>query len=187
MMIEIHYRNKLESCARSFIYIMMSMNRYKRSVRKKSLALAFLFLVTILYLLDSYLRLREAGIHSVLHVVLLSVSAILFVLSLTYFRKILRKKDEKRIYCLMEESKDTFGNELVLQVDQHRLTMGSEERRRSYPATDVELVLDYDAHLCVALKNGAVLVVPDEYFESAQQRKDVIDLLTPISGFMGEN
>lgn len=176
---EIRYKNTVEGSVQCLADAVCSTERYKRSIARKSWILFFVLLVGSMALLNQVLFLRESGRTNVLLDVLLGICAILTVLSVTYFRAYSRKRGRAKMIRLMSAAKESFNRELLLRVENGALTMGTEERSRSYPVGDVADVFPHDQHLCITLKSGAALAIPDRYFADDGQRDELIALLTP--------
>lgn len=176
---EIRYKNTVEGSVQCLADVVCSTERYKRSIARKSWILFFVLLVGSMALLNQVLFLRESGRMNVLINVLFAVSAALTVLSVTYLRVYWRRRGRAKMVRLMSAAKESFGRELLLRVEDGTLTTGTEERSRSYPVGDVAGVFPHDHHLCVTLKSGAALAIPDQYFADDAQRGALIALLTP--------
>ena len=176
---EIRYQNTVEGSVQCLADAVCSTERYKRSIARKSWILFFVLLICSMALLNQVLFLRESGRTDVLINVLFAISAVLAVLSVTYFRAYWRKRNRAKMVRLISAAKESFDRELLLRVEDGTLTTGTEERSRSYPVGDVAGVFLHDHHLCITLRSGAALAIPDRYFADDGQRDELVALLTP--------
>lgn len=169
-MIELKYKNKEKQFLDFSMYRAVNSKSYKRSVKiKTAMISAMLIVASIVY---GYVSIQRSSDEKIMKVGLV-FSGIFFVLGIInifVFKKFIYKSLKKTIEKSLKNSKDIFGRTFKIRFDGDSINVFSGKSKLDIEINSFTEVVELNECVCLAVQNGAGLVIPFSAFKKKDDR-----------------